>query len=163
MEGLSSRVLLRTGFQVVGVIFIIMGLAGLISVVGAVISQEMIPWVMQIAAILTPVFVLAAGVYLTIGSKGLVEKLYPDSEEKPESGEALFVLAMKILGAVLIVTALPILVQVISSFIYIKSFGTTWSQGQIVYVQGPSTILKLIIGWYLLKDGKLLVDLAFRR
>lgn len=162
-EGLSSRVLLRTGLQVVGVIAIVMGVAGLISVVGVVISEEMQPLVLRFGAILAPVFILAAGVYLTIGSKGLVEKLCPDSEEKPESGEALFVLAMKVLGAVLIVTALPILVQAISSFIYIKSYGPVWSQGQIAYVQGLSTLLKLIIGWYLLQDGKLLVDLAFRK
>ena len=89
-EGLSSRVLLRTGLQVVGVIAIVMGVAGLISVVGVVISEEMQPLVLRFGAILAPVFILAAGVYLTIGSKGLVEKLCPDSEEKPESGETLF-------------------------------------------------------------------------
>jgi len=148
---------------VVGVVAIIRGITMLIGMVGVVAGPEMLPWITQIAAILSPTVILAAGVYLIIGSKGLVEKLCPDSEEKPESDEALFVLVMKVLGAVLIVMALPDLVQTISSFIYIKSLGPVWSQSQIVYDQGLSALVKLIIGWYLLTDGKLLVDLAFRR
>lgn len=162
MEGMSPRVLLRTSLQVVGVVAIIRGITMLIGMVGVVAGPEMMPWVMRIAAILSPVVMLAAGVYLTIGSKGLVEILCPDSEEKPKSGETLFVLAMKVTGAVLIVTALPDLIQAISSFIYIKSLGPAWTQGQIAYVQGLSALVKLIIGWYLLRDGRLLVDLAFR-
>ena len=162
LEGLTSRVLLRTGLQVVGVVAIIRGITMLIGMVGVVAGPEMLPWITQIAAILSPTVILAAGVYLIIGSKGLVEKLCPDSEEEPESGQALFVLAMKVTGAVFIVMALPDLVQAISNFIYIKSYGPAWTEGQIAYVQGLSTLVKLIIGWYLLRDGRLLVDLAFR-
>lgn len=162
MEGLSSRVLLHTGLQVVGVVTIIMGIAGLIGVAGIVTSQEMMAKGLQFAAVLSPAFVLAAGVYLTIGSKGLVQKLCPDSEEKPGSGEALFILAMKVLGAVLVVKALPDAVQVLSNLMYIKSLGPAWSYSQFIYTNGLSTLLKFIIGLYLLKDGKLLVYLAFR-
>ena len=52
---------------------------------------------------------------------------------------------MKVTGAVLIVMALPDLVQAISNFIYIKSYGPAWTQGQIAYVQGLSALVKLII------------------
>ena len=62
-EGLSSRVLLRTGLQVVGVVAIIKGITMLIGMVGAVAGPEMMPWITWIAAILSPTVILAAGVY----------------------------------------------------------------------------------------------------
>ncbi|MGI5920177.1 MAG: hypothetical protein ACOX6I_00320 [Syntrophomonadaceae bacterium] len=72
---------------------------------------------------------------------------------------------MKVLGAVLIVQALPDAVQVLSNLVYIKSVSPVWDtdvQRQFIYTRLLSTILYFIIGWHLLKGGQLLVRMAFR-
>lgn len=164
MEGLSSRVLLRTGLQVVGLVTFIKGITYAIASGGGIVSNQGIALRLEILSALLPVFLMAAGLFLIIGSQPIVEKLYPDSEEKPDSGEALFCLAMKILGAVLIVQALPDAVQVLSNLIYIKSVGLVWNtdaQQQFIYTRCLSTLLYFVFGWYLLKDGQFLVLMAF--
>ncbi|MEN6328619.1 MAG: hypothetical protein ABFD18_20725 [Syntrophomonas sp.] len=164
MEGLSSRVILRTGLQVVGVVTLIKGVAYAIVAWGGIESSQGLSQRLQIMNALVPLFLIVAGVFLVIGSKSMVEKLCPDNEEKPESGEAIFSLAMKILGAVLIVQALPDAVQVLSNLIYIKSVGLVWDtdvQRQFIYTRFLSTFLYFIFGWYLLKGGQLLIRMAF--
>lgn len=165
MEGLSTRDLLRVGLQVLGVVAILIGLSKLLAIIGIITVGQEMPLGIQIATVLEPAIILAAGLFLTIGSKGIVIKLYPDSEEKADSGEALFILAMKILGAVLIVMALPIAVKVISNLIYIKSVSPIWNTDfhkEYIYSNLLPSILYFIFGWYLLKGGKLLVRMAFR-
>lgn len=164
MEGLSSRVLFRTSIQITGILTIIKGISNAIALVGTVpTSREMIPLALQISSVLIPVFIIAAGVFLLVGSKNMVKKLYPDENEKPDSGEAIFRLAMKILGAVLIVEALPDAVQILSNLIYIKSISPVINTdvNQFIYTRLLSTILSFIIGWYLIKGGQLLVRMAF--
>lgn len=165
MEGLSSRVILRTGLQVVGVVTIINGFQQAIAALGVILAnRESIELSVQISTVLVPLVIIAVGIFLTIASNALVAKLYPDSAVVPDSGEALFVLAMKILGAVLVVQALPEAVQLLSNLIYIRSLNPVWNtdvQSQFIFTHLLSTLLYFIIGFYLLRGARLLVSLAF--
>lgn len=165
MEGLSSRVILRTGLQVVGVVTMINGFQQAIAAWGIILAnQESINLSIQISTILVPLVIIAVGIYLTISSNGIASKLYPDSVAVSDSGEALFVLAMKILGAVLVVRALPDAVQLLSNLIYIQSVSPVWNtdvQSQFIFTHLLSTLLYFIMGFYLLGGARLLVSWAF--
>ncbi len=162
---ISSRVLLRTGLQIVGVITIITGICHTIATWGNLPSSRgMLPMGALVMSILIPLVTLAAGIFLLIGTESLTEKLYPDEEEKLDSAEHIFSLAMKITGMVLIVQALPDAVQIVSSLIYIKASSPVLNnsvQFQYIYTELVSTLLYFIFGWYLLKGGQLFVRLAF--
>ena len=164
---ISSRVLLRIGLQIVGVITIITGICHAIAIWGTLpASQGMMPLGILAVSILIPLFTLAAGIFLLIGTRTLTEKLYPDAEEKPDSSQDIFSLAMKITGMVLLVQALPNAVQILSYLIYIKASSpvmNTSSQFQFIYTELVSTLLYFVFGWYLLKGGQLFVRLAFHQ
>lgn len=161
---LSSRVLLRIGLQVVGVITIINGICQTIAIGGIIpFSEDMMPPAAQIMNILMPLVIVAAGIFLLVGTKKLAEHLYPDDEETLDSARAIFNLAMKILGMVLIVQALPDTVQIISNIIYLKSVSPaifTDLQQEFIYTRLLSTLLYLIFGFYLVKGGRLLERIA---
>ena len=162
---ISSRVLLRIGLQIVGVITIITGSCQSIATWGNLpSSQGMLPMGIMAVSILIPLFTLAAGIFLVIGTKSLTEKLYPDEEEKLDSSQDIFSLAMKITGMVLLVKALPDAAQILSSLIYIKASSPVMNnslQFQFIYTELVSTLLYFVFGWYLLKGGQLFVRLAF--
>ncbi len=165
MVEISSRVLLRIGLQIVGVITIITGICHTIVTWGNLpSSQGMMPTGMMVASILIPLVTLAAGIFLVIGTKSLTEKLYPDEEEKLDSSQDIFSLSMKITGMVLLVQALPDAVQILSSMIYIKATSPVMNnsaQFQFIYTELVSTLLYFVFGWYLLRGGQLFVRLAF--
>lgn len=165
MMEIPSRVLLRTGLQIVGVITIITGICQTIATWGSLpFSQDMQSIGVMVICILIPLFTLAAGVYLVIGTKSLTEKLYPDEEEKLDTCQDIFSLAMKITGMVLIVRALPEAVHILSNLIYVKATSPVMNnsvQYQYIYTNLTSTLLYFILGWYLLQGGQLFVRLAF--
>jgi len=165
MVEISSRVLLRIGLQIVGVITIITGICQSIATWGNIPSSRgMLPMGVTVVSILIPLVTLAAGLFLVIGTKSLTEKLYPDEEEKLDSSQDIFSLAMKITGMVLLVKALPDAVQILSNLIYIKASSPVWNnsvQFQFIYTELVSTLLYFVFGWYLLRGGQLFVRLAF--
>jgi hypothetical protein len=165
MADISSRVLLRIGLQIVGVITIITGISRAIATGGSLPSiQGMMPIGMKVVSILIPLFTLAAGIFLVSGTKSLTEKLYPDEKETLDSSQDIFSLSMKITGMVLLVQALPDAVQILSSIIYIKATSPVMNnsvQFQFIYTEIVSTLLNFVFGWYLLKGGPLFVRLAF--
>ncbi len=162
---ISSRVLLRIGLQIVGVVTIITGICHTIATWGNLPSnQGMMPMGIMVVSILIPLVTLAAGVFLVFGTKSLTEKLYPEEEEKMDSSQNIFSLAMKITGVVLLVTALPDAVQILSYAIYIKASSPVINnsvQFQFIYTKLVSTLLYFVFGWYLLQGGQLFVRLAF--
>lgn len=164
MVEISSRILLHIGLQIVGVVTIIDGVCRALATWGTLpSSQGMMPIGMKVVSILIPLFVLAAGIYLVVGTKSLTDKLYPD-DEIIDSKKDIFSLSMKITGMVLLVKALPDAVQIISSLIYIKAASPVMDnavQLEFIYTKLASTLLYFIFGWYLIKGGQLFVRLAF--
>lgn len=165
MVDISSRALLRTGLQIVGVITIITGLCRAIATwSSSPYSGGMTPVGSIAISIAIPLFTIAAGIYLVMGTESLTARLYPDDEEKPDSSEDIFTLAMKITGMVLIVQALPDAVQILSSLIYIKASSPVMNNSlpfQFIYTELISTLLYFVLGWYLLKGGQLFARMAF--
>lgn len=165
MVEISSRILLHIGLQIVGVVTIINGVCHTITTWGTLpSSQGMMPIGIKVVSILVPLFILAAGIFLVVGTKSLTNKLYPDDDEKIDSSKDIFSLSMKITGMVLLVKALPDAVQIISSLIYIKATSPVMDnafQLEFIYTKLASTLLYFIFGWYLLKGGQLFVRLAF--
>ncbi len=170
---LSSKVMLRVGLQLVGVITVINGVVQCIVSWGSLYGSwgshlpstegMMPPWIL-ITSIAVPLIVLGAGLYLLLGSKGLADRFYPDEEEKLDSARSIFILAMKVLGLVLIVQALPDAVQIITSFMYIANMNAALdfrAQSEFFYNRLLSTLLRFAIGYYLLVGGQLLLRLAF--
>ena len=104
------------------------------------------------------------GIFLLVGTKRLAAYLYPDDEEKLDSAKSIFNLAMKILGIVLVVRALPDAVQIISHIIYMKSLSPAISSEvhqQFIFTRLASTLLYFALGWYLVKGGQFLQRIAF--
>jgi hypothetical protein len=163
---ISSRTLLRIGLQIVGVITIINGVCSAIVYCGSIPSSEgMVPIWAKVVSILVPLVIVAAGIFLLIGTKSLTDKLYPN-DEKIDSSRNIFRLAMKITGMVLIVKSLPDAVQIISNVIYIKATSpviSTTVQYNFIYTKLASTLLYFIFGWYLIKGGQFFVRLAFHQ
>jgi len=121
------------------------------------------PW-MLICAALVPLITVGAGVYLLLGARNLVIKLWPDGEDELASEKAVFTIAMKIMGMVLVVQALPEIVRLISNGLYIYSVGSVWDtsmQHSFIYEQLLATLLKLLLGGYLLFKGAWLQRAAF--
>lgn len=60
MEGLSSRTLLHTGLQIVGVVTIIKGIVNLIAICGTILAnQEMMVLGLHVSAALAPVLMVS--------------------------------------------------------------------------------------------------------
>ena len=165
MLEISSRALLRIALQIIGVITIISGIRQSIVYWGSIpYSQGMTPTGIMALSIVIPLFVLAAGIFLVMGTKSLTEKLYPDDEEKLDSSQDIFSLAMKIIGMVLLVQAIPDAVQILSTIVYIKASSPVLNnslQLQYIYTNIVSTLLYFGFGWYLLRGGELFARLAF--
>jgi len=162
---LSSRVLLRMGLQIVGVITIINGICHTIAIGGIVpFSDGMMSPAVQIINIIIPLVTLAAGIFLLVGTRKMVQYLYPDDAEKLDSARDVFNLAMKILGMVLIVKALPDAVQLLANIIYLKNISPAINsdfQQEFVYTRLISTLLYIAFGWYLVRGGQFLDRIAF--
>lgn len=163
---LSSRTLLRIGLQIIGVITIINGVCSAVVSWGSLpSSQGMLPIAAKVVSILVPLIILAAGIFLVVGTKSLTMKLYPD-DENIDSSKNIFRLSLKITGMVLMVKALPDAVQILSSLIYIKATSPVMDnavQFNFIYTKLASTLLYFVFGWYLIKGGKFFVQLAFHQ
>lgn len=156
---------LLAGLKVLGVVTIVNGLVQAIVTWGSLPStQNEIPRWMLASSAAVPLVVLGAGLYLVLGTRGLVDRVYQDEEERQDSAAVIFMVAMKVLGTVLIVEALPDAIQIISSFIYIHGVSPVWDssmQSQFIYQHFLSVLVKFALGCYLLLGGKWLQNVAF--
>lgn len=78
----------------------------------------------------------------------------------------IFNLAMKVIGLIFMVWAIPDMVQIICKFLYISYLTPIWShENQTMYIVDhlPITLLFLFLGWYLIKDGSLFTKMAFEK
>lgn len=163
---LSSRNFFQTGLQIAGVILSITGFCNLIGIIGGfLISDSGIPLIAMLTSVAAPLVCLAAGIFLLAGSQNLIHSCYPDEEEKLDSERAVFNLAIKIIGVIFFVKALPDAVKIVSNLIYIKATNPVFStdfQHEYIYTNLFSTLIYLLFGWYMVSSGKILERLAFR-
>ena len=160
--GLAVRII------VVGLI--ILSLRDLVSIGGAFLSywgQEGNSQMGQfIPMLLSPVVMLIIAAALMKKAESIAEKAYPVETMEDINEVGIFNLAMKITGLVFMVWAIPDLVQVISKLCYISYLAPVIAhQEQTMYVADhlPRTLLFLLLGWYLLKSGRLFTKMAFKQ
>lgn len=153
------------GLKVLGVVTIIIGLIQMIVQWGSLpAARGPGAFWMVVTCIVIPFIYLAVGLYLLLGTRGLAERLWPDGENDQDWVQVVFQLAMKIVGVVLVVRALPDLVRIIGNTLYVYSAGpvwdTSWQRREIYQTLLPS-LLRLLLGWYLLFKGAWLQKVAF--
>lgn len=169
---IAAEDLFAAGVRIIGILAIVNGLQVLIMTVPALVGlyrQSVPDWALnqQLITAVYPLAVLLIGFYLISGTKGLVKRLYPDGGAKAfDSARDVFRLAMKITGMALIVYALPDLLHILSSALYMghyPRFGIDVSvQQQLVVEKSLATITTLLFGFYLLKSGRYFESLAFK-
>lgn len=161
------------GLRVIGVLVIIKAIQSLIMgvpfIMGVFGQEENLGWVinLQIINLVNPLVLLIIGIYLLSGMKGVVERLYPKSEEIIlDSSRKVFNLAMKITGLVLVVYSIPELLKIISNGLYLGyyyRFGIDTFQQEIIVIERTlATLVSLILGFYLLLSGRFFENIAFK-
>lgn len=165
MFGMSYKGWLSVGLKILGTVTLINGMVQAVlqwSSLGD-LQGEPASW-MLICSVIVPLVTLGAGLYLLLGTRELVDRLWPNLEGELETEKAIFKIAMKIVGMVMVVQALPEVVRLISNGLYIYSVSQVWNtsmQHGFIYEKLLSTLLQLLIGWYLLFKGTWLLKAAF--
>ena len=107
---------------------------------------------------------LVIGTYLLRNGDAVVQFAFRDSNEKQNGSiDTLFVLFMKLAGLGLIIYAIPETLQLISN----ATFAATvrgidiHPQTDFIILHLASTLVKLLLGFYLLISGKIFYKLGF--
>ncbi len=169
---LTAADLFATGARTIGILAILKGIQVFIITFPTLLGlfgHNVPDWALsqQIITLIYPLALLLIGFYLLTGTRTLVEKIYPEEDLKAfESVRTVFKLAMKTTGMVLIVYAVPELLRIISSVLYIgyyQRFGIDASAQQFIAAERSlATLVSLLLGFYLLKSGDFFKRLAFK-
>lgn len=168
---MQRKTVLGLAVRMIVVGLIILSLSGLVSIGGALLSY----WVQVgqegnsqmgqfIPMLLSPVVMLIIAAVLMKNVERIAEKVYPVETMDDIDEVGIFNLAMKVIGLVFMVWAIPDLVQVISKSCYISYLAPAIShQEQTMYIVDhlPRALLFLLLGWHLLKDGRVFTKMAF--
>jgi len=160
---MSYKGWLSVALKVVGVLTLVNGIVQAIVTWGSAPAVGgMIPPLAFLSSMVVPIVMMGAGLYLIMGTHGLVERI--SIEEDENAFASWFMLAMKVLGVVLIVEALPYACRIVSNAIQIYSISPAWStemQNRFIFENLLSTLVKAALGCYLLVGGKWVQQLAF--
>jgi hypothetical protein len=172
MEGdlMQRKTILGLAVRIIVVGLIILSLSNLVSICGLFLSywgQEEYSGMRQfIPMLLPPVVMIIIAAVLMKKAESIAEIAYPVETMEDIDEVGIFNLAMKVTGLVFMVWAIPDLVQIISKFCYISYLAPSIShQEQTIYIADhlPMALLFLLLGWYLLKDGRLFTKMAFKQ
>lgn len=167
---MPRKTILGLAVRIIAVGLIILSVRDMVSICGAFLSfwgqEENFQIGQFIPVFLSPVVMLIIAVLLMKNVDSIAEKAYPVETEDDINEVGIFNLAMKITGLIFMVWAIPDLVQIISKLCYISYLAPSiYHQEQTMYVADhlPRSLLFLLLGWYLLKDGRLFTKMAFKR
>ena len=166
---MPRKTILGLAVRIIVVGLIILSLRDLVSIGGAFLSfwgQEGDSQIGQFIPMrLSPVVMLIIAAVLMKKVDSIAEKAYPVETMEGINEVGVFNLAMKVIGLIFMVCAIPELVQIISKLCYISYLAPSiYHQEQTMYVADhlPRSLLFLLLGWYLLKDGRLFTKMAFK-
>ncbi len=175
MSDLKAADLFLVGIRITGILTVIKAIQVLIITILSLWNLSPLDggnlpgWVVteRIITLVYPVVLLIIGIYLLYGAGGLVKSLYPDIQQKAfASTRTIFQLAMKIIGVVLIVYALPELLRVISNGLFVgyyyDSGVNTSVQLRMSIERTASTLVAVLLGFYLLYGGRFFEKIAFK-
>jgi len=162
---MSYKGWLSVGLKVLGAATLVNGLVQVVIQWGSLPSVwGMASSWLLVGSIALPLVTIAAGLYLLMGTRGLVDRVWSDGQEELDSAQVMFAVAMKIMGLVLAVQALPEVIQAIFNILFIFGVSPVWdtsAQNQFIYQKFLSMLLKLLLGCYLLFKGTWLQRVAF--
>lgn len=164
--------LFAAGARIIGILTIIKGIQVIIMTIPGLFvmfGQNSPEWaaVQQLITLVYPLALILIGFYLLAGVPELIKKLYPEGDVPVlESSRTVFELAMKITGMVLVVYALPELLNIFSNALYIGHYqrlGINSSAQQMIIAERLlATLVSLLLGFYLLYSGRFFERLAFK-
>ncbi|UOQ83540.1 hypothetical protein [Gracilibacillus salinarum] len=171
----QPKALFESGLKIIGVLTIIWSFTQITPVVFQFFSVYNQPDMMSnnnlsyyrfslIFRVVYPIILFIIGMYLLKGGKAIVElafrEMYPKNEDKMGW---LFFLFMKMAGLVLVIYALPKAFQLISNIMFTSSVNAidTSEQTKFIVQNLVTTVINLVLGFYLLTSGKLFYKLGF--
>lgn len=158
---------LSLGFKILGVVTLVNGLVQAVVQWGSLTSiQGPGSFWMIVSCIAMPLVIIGAGLYLLLGTKGLTDRAWLDNQKELDWTLAIFMVAIKVVGIFLIVEALPEIVKCITEAIYIYNANGVWDtevQSRFLYQYLLASLLRLVLGYYLLFKGEWLQRAAFAR
>ncbi|NLX02935.1 MAG: hypothetical protein GXY40_10470 [Syntrophomonadaceae bacterium] len=161
--------LFAAGTRIIGILAIIKAIMVLIMTVPSLFGHNYPGWALsqQIMTLVYPLALLLIGIYLISCTSRLVRKFYPEEEDTAtESAQAVFLLAMKITGMVLIVYFVPDLLRILSNALYIGYYRPmgidTIDQQLLVAERSLAMLVTILLGFYLLNGGRFFARLAFK-
>lgn len=154
--------------RIIAVLLIVWSMVYFVQLCGLLLSgfgQEGNPNVVQfIPMLLSAVILLLIGIAFIKNTETIAAKLYPTGTNEDINEVGVFNLAMKVIGLTFMVWAIPNVVQIIFKFCYIRYLSPVWSHVEhTAYLADnlPRVLLLLLLGWYLLKDGRVFTTMAF--
>lgn len=167
---MQRKAILGLAVRIIAILLIMWSLRYLVQMCGVFVSywgQDGDTNILQfIPMLLSSVVMLIIAVALIKNAESIAQRAYPVETMEDIDEVGLFNLAMKVIGLVFMVWAIPDMVQIICKFLYISYLTPVWShETQTMYIVDhlPITLLFLILGWYLIKDGSLFTKMAFEK
>jgi hypothetical protein len=164
--------LFAAGARIIGILTIIKGIQVIIMTVPSLFvmfGQNSPEWaaVQQLITIVYPLALILIGFYLLAGIPERIKKFYPEGDVPAmESSRTVFKLAMKTTGMLLVVYALPELLNIFSNALYIGHYQrmaiNTSAQQMIIVERTLATLVSLLLGYNLLNGGRFFERLAFK-
>jgi len=165
---MQRKTVLGLAVRIIAVLLIVLSLRDLVQICGVFLSywgQEGNSGMGQfIPMLLSPVVMIIIAAGLIKSAEDIAERAYPVETMEGIDEVGIFNLAMKVTGLAFMVWAIPDLVQIISKLCYMSYLAPSIShQEQTMYIADhlPMALLFLLLGWYLLKDGRLFTKMAF--
>jgi hypothetical protein len=167
----------HASLKIIGVLTIIWSLTQVVPVISQFYSVYNQPELMRgndlmyfrfslIFQVIYPILLFAIGFSLLRGGKAMVEWAFRDSDDEGDNTiGVLFTLFMKLAGLVLIIIAIPKAFQIISNLLFVSSANTVDTSNQVMFIaiNLVTTIINLLLGFYLLRSGKIFYRLGFAK
>lgn len=175
---MQSKDLLRVTIKTVGALTMVWAVPQFIQFVHALLSIMNQPGVVPEDVVtgyrfsllfqaLIPILLFTLGLSMLRSGEFIIRFAF--NNDRDEMGEqvsypSLFFLFIKITGLVMVIYAVPDLIQIISDVIFNASVKSSveFDQASPLWSQAPSDLFYLLIGLYLLRSGKFIYNLAYR-
>jgi hypothetical protein len=160
------------GCKLFGIYCLVLGIPGLIAVIptfmepaglGAELHQ--LYMVTAITTRMIPVIYIVAGLYLLFDGKKLFQLAYPAESENAMDIKAKFTIFVKMLGIYLVIAYFPDLLKSISSYFAYTNVPAVYrmaQEQQFAYLNAASSIFGVVFGFYLLKSGNFIINMAMK-
>ncbi|MDN4607689.1 hypothetical protein [Sporosarcina highlanderae] len=172
----QPTVFFQAGLKIIGVLTIIWSLTHVVSVVYSFYSIYNLSDLMTnvdltnyrlslIFQAAYPVLLMAFGIYLLKSGESIIQFAFRGADEKygAMAGE-LFMLFMKLSGLVLIIYSIPKAFQLVANVMFVSSAKLVDTSVQMDFIihNLVITVIQLLLGVYLLKNGKVFYKIGFK-